>query len=844
MFLYTCREKGNIFMPEQINGLNIPSLQNNKPIYFTQKNQQQGQPTETTKSETEALKEVNKQQTSADIKNKAAEANPLNNSDMGQSPYTLPVAAGVWYGMAQGMDKFGKACDTPTYESSLLGKITGAADKLSNKVTNSSVGKSSFATWVGDKYDSVAKYMDKVTSNPKNRLLYSLRNHKTKPECKMVIGAAGGQNGTLEMDTKQIFEEFIKPGKQAVELKQYGIDKATIEQIEKLPSGAKQARIQELELNYFNEPAQQLEAKLNALPRDKKLAKTKQLLSDLKGEPLGQKELKKLAQKTDSQLVEQLKDLRLKELKVTKGLGFKSVADFGKIISDEGYALDHMSDVLNALKNGDRKLKIVIWNKDGKLGKAYTHLFGRTVGINELINKYEVSLKSGAKTKFGKMVGKSFAFFTEGTTNRFSGGKLAVAMQAMIFADMIINTIHAPKGEKGKTFIERFVNDFSYFLAMPLGIWAMHKAGGLKYLGMTEAQRNNYRTLLKKFNIDAKNKMFNKKEYKLRSKVLNRQLMAGVKNPIYRLLKRAARILTVGLEQKAVYLSKDAKNLNWLRKIGFQAKNIAGYPIRFIIPMFLLSPFIAKIATKGSDAIFGKPTKSVLDEDKEPEKEAENKNNTQATSSTQEQKHINPKDIKSDTNLIKQATIEKDANNTQNNSNNKANNSTTNNAEKAANENSNIDKAQQTDANNTANSQDNKSTTKDDKSSSNKDVNSSTNSSTNSTSETNKTDAKDTVSGETGKNSTEKANNNKTGTPEEGKTSTTTTTTKTTTETSPDEKDKNDSGKEMEPVRTYIPSPTSKVKKSSVDTSALNSALAEADAAEKYIQSVLAENSK
>lgn len=124
---------------------------------------------------------------------------------------------------------------------------------------------------------------------------------------------------------------------------------------------------------------------------------------------------------------------------------------------------------------------------------------------------------------------------------------------------MIINTIHAPKGEKGKTFIERFVNDFSYFLAMPLGIWAMHKAGGLKYLGMTEAQRNNYRALLKKFNFDAKNKMFSKKEYKLRSKVLDRQLMAGVKNPIYRLLKKAARILTVGLEQKAVYMSKDAK---------------------------------------------------------------------------------------------------------------------------------------------------------------------------------------------------------------------------------------------------------------------------------------------
>ncbi len=828
-------------MPEQINGLNIPSLQNNKPIYFKQNNQQQNQAAETHNPETVALEEVNKQQPSAEIKNKAAEANPLNNSDMGQSPYTLPVAAGVWYGIAQGMDRFGKACDTPTYESSLLGKVTGAADKLSNKVTNSSVGKSSFATWVGDKYDSVAKYMDKVTSNPKNRLLYSLRNHKTKPECKLVIGPAGGQNGTLEMDTKQIFEEFIKPGEQAVELKQYGIDKATIEQIEKLPSGTKQARIQELELNYFNEPAQQLEAKLKALPRNKKLEKTKQLLSDLNGGPLSQKELNKLAKKTDSQLVEQLKELRLQELKITKGLGFKSVANFGKIIRDDAYALEHMNDILNALKNGDRKLKIVIWNKDGKMGKAYTHLFGRTVGINELINKFEVSLKTGAKTKFGKMVGKSFAFFTEGTTNRFSGGKVAVAMQAMIFADMIINTIHAPKGEKGKTFIERFVNDFSYFLAMPLGIWAMHKAGGLKYLGMTEAQRNNYRALLKKFNFDAKNKMFSKKEYKLRSKVLDRQLMAGVKNPIYRLLKKAARILTVGLEQKAVYMSKDAKNLNWLRKLGFQAKNVAGYPIRFIIPMFLLSPLIAKIATKGSDAIFGKPTKSVLDEDKEPEKETENKNNAQQTSATQEQKPINPNDIKSDTNLIKKAALEAEANKTQNNTNNNAENSAeTNSSANTTNANSNVDKSQQTDANNTAKSEDNKSTTKDE-SSSNKDVNNTTNSSTNSTTETNKTDTNAPVNGEADKNSAKNTNNNQA---EQGKDSTTTTTTKTTTETSTDGKDKNNSGKEIEPVRTYVPSPVSKVKKTSLDTSALDSALAEADAAEKYIQSVLAENSK
>lgn len=820
-------------MPEQINGLNIPSLQNKRPIYFKQ-NKQEETTAEANNPETAALEEVNKKESSTEIKNKAAEANPLNNSDMGQSPYTLPVAAGVWYGMAQGMDKFGKACDTPTYESSVLGKITGAADKLSDKVTNSSVGKSSFATWVGNKYDSVAKYMDKVTSNPKNRLLYSLRNHRTKPECKMVIGPAGGQNGTLEMDTKQIFEEFLKPGKQAAELNQYGIDKATIAQIEKLSTDAKQARIQELEFNYFNEPISQVEANINKLSKTEKINKTKQLLSDLKGGPLSSKEIKELASKTESELAFQLKELHLKELKITKGLGFKSVTEFGKIVSDESYAIEHMDDTLKALKNGDRKLKIVIWNKDGKLGKAYTHLFGRVVGINELINKYETSLKTGAKTKFGKMVGKSFAFFTEGTTNRFSGGKLAVAMQAMIFADMIINTIHAPKGEKGKTFIERFVNDFSYFLAMPLGIWAMHKAGGLKYLGMTEAQRNNYRANLKKFNFDVKNNAYTKKQYKLRSKVLDRQLMAGVKNPIYRLLKKAAKILTIGLEQKAAYISKDAKNLNLLRKIGFQAKNIAGYPIRFIIPMFILSPFIAKIATKGSDAIFGKPTKSVLDEDKEPEK-ADEHSNTQATTSTQKQNTINPNDIKSDTNLIKQAAME--ANNSQSTSreNSIEKNSETgeNNTENSNKGNNNENKTQELNSN-----QNNGNTSIDNSSSTTKNTDKRTE---NSKEEKNNIN-NNTPNNEITKNSEENSNSSSTN-PEQGGKSTTTTTTTTTETTTSNDKD-NNSNKEMEPLRTYIPSPIGKVKKTSPDTSALNSALAEADAAEKYIQSILAENSK
>ena len=78
----------------------------------------------------------------------------------------------------------------------------------------------------------------------------------------------------------------------------------------------------------------------------------------------------------------------------------------------------------------------------------------------------------------------------EGCTNRFAGGKLAVAMQAGIFADMLYQTIKAPKGEKIKTFGERFVNDFTYFIAMTLGIMGMHKIGGFKYAGLDKKVLN------------------------------------------------------------------------------------------------------------------------------------------------------------------------------------------------------------------------------------------------------------------------------------------------------------------------------------------------------------------
>lgn len=541
-----------------------------------------------------------------------------NSAEMGESPYTLPVTLGVWYGIAQGMDKYGEKC-AGSYDESLLGKVTGKADQLSDKITNSKLFKSSFGQWVGNKYTSFKKYLDKVSQNPNNRIMYSLRYHKTNPENKFVKMPAAGLKGFLEADTKQVFEEFLKPTKDAQQLKYFGVADDVIEQIGKLPKDAKLAKIQELQLQYFGVNPSSL------------AGKTADEVADF-----------------------------LKELKVTKGLGFKSLKDFEKL-TDEETILSNLHEIKDALRNGDKNLKITIWKKDGKFGKVISHLFGREIGVEELANKFDLALGTGAKTKLGKNVGKAFGWLTEGCTNRFGGGKLAVLMQAGIFADMLIHAFHAPKGEKGKTFMERFVNDFSYFVAMTAGIVAMHKAGGLKYLGMTKEQVKAYRENLKIFNEN--HKSYGKQMYKMRKKVLDRQLMAGVKNPFLKLVKKAANLLTIGLERVKPYVSKDKANLNILRKSKYFGKNALGYIIRFSIPMMMITPLIVKWATKGENAIFGKPTNSVLDEDKEPE-EAEKKsqpvvnNQTQTATSVPEINKTpkavrNPNSYASDTNLIK-----------------------------------------------------------------------------------------------------------------------------------------------------------------------------------------------
>lgn len=502
------------------------------------------------------------------------------------------TGAAIWYGIAQGMDVFNRSCGKD-YEKTAFGKLGAWGDKIATAWNKTALGK--LFNGAGRKAKDLGHWMSE-----KNSLAYSLTNHSTNPEWHFAKTPGAGVHGFLAMDMQQVFDEYLKPisknsnkfswigGKNVnpQRLEQYGLKQADIDAFKNTLNGKTYAEkalaIQKKELELLGVNPSRL-AKCNNLAALERLAYAK---------------------------------------KVRK-LGFKSVAEYNTIKADILAHPDKVMEILErATKNGD--IVVPIWRKSGGLGKIQNHLFGRQVSLKEYLNKYKAALGKGNKTALGRFLPKALSWLLEGCTNRFAGGKIAVAMQAGIFADMLIHTFKAPKGEKGKTLAERFVNDFTYFMAMPLGIIAMHKVGGLKYAGMTTEQVKAYRAALKQFNEDVKSGLLSDKQtYKNRAKDLKKMLKADVKNPITKLFKKLGGLINIGNETKLARRSSAKWNLNLLRKSGNLFRNLAGVPLRIAIPLAIVSPFLAKLTTKGAHAIFGKPTKSVLDEGKEEEQAQE-----------------------------------------------------------------------------------------------------------------------------------------------------------------------------------------------------------------------------
>lgn len=508
---------------------------------------------------------------------------------------TLGVGTAVWYGIAQGMDKLNPKMEGK-YEDTILGKMGAWGDKVASNATKGGIGK---------KIDTCLRKLNigwwKLSK--KSDIVYSLRNHSTSPEWDFAKVPGKGLHGFLASDTAQVFEEFLKPisdNKQSLNLLFFELPIKRYNSYQKLEQyGVDQKYID----NFVNSlKGLSFEEKAIALQKEelKLLGVTDDVIKNL-ADKSGLKGLQKLAY----------------NLKVKK-LGFNSVSAY-KALGNK--LIDHPKEVMQALSKADPNLKVSIWRKNGLWGKIKSHLFGRRVSLSEYHNKYIATFGKGNKTALGRFLPKAFGWLLEGTTNRFAGGKLAVAMQAGIFADMLINTFKAPKGEKGKTFAERFINDFTYFMAMPLGIVAMHKVGGLKYAGLDKKGVEAYKKALEAFNADVRaGKLADKVLYKQRRADLKNILKANVKNPVTRLLKKLGSFINIGNESILARRSAAKFNLNLFRRSGNLFRNLIGVPMRIAIPMAIIVPFLAKNATKISHFLFGKPTKSVLDEDKEDSK--------------------------------------------------------------------------------------------------------------------------------------------------------------------------------------------------------------------------------
>lgn len=271
-------------------------------------------------------------------------------------------------------------------------------------------------------------------------------------------------------------------------------------------------------------------------------------------------------------------------------------------------------------------------------------IFLRDITFSEYSNKLN-ALKSTLKSEsiIGKSLPKIALKGVAGLVQGMSGGKIGILMSAYFIAEAIKKGIEAPKGhgEKRKTFIENFVYNIGFFLTMPLAAAVMYRGGGLKYLGMTEKDVAKYRETLKNFNKDVESGLLadkakyieRKKELKsilkgdldrLKTDSMGTKIGKTLKNIIYKPLKLAGKMLDVGLERIKPYFGKDANVLEkFAKNIPSNLKRGTGFVLRFGLFMTVISPFLAKLCAQASDAVFGKPTKSVLDEGKEHEKEKE-----------------------------------------------------------------------------------------------------------------------------------------------------------------------------------------------------------------------------
>ncbi len=538
--------------------------------------------------------------------------------------YTAALSVPTWFAISKGMDYYSNK-SRGNFDSTVHHKVGQFGDDITSYVKNSSFGKSSFAHSLNNGFNNFKGFL-KRNFVDRFRITRAMAYTPSKPELDMVKGQANGMWGMILFDYPQQGEQFVKPLKYIEDLDCYGASKSDIKKWKDL-------------LNKAATP----QAKAEIMQR----AELETILQNSR------------LKRTPAQIAKEMSDfralnagdrlLRLKNLKAFEW-GYK---DFAEMEAIQKNIQENMPRVLEASNNANKKMFARIWGTNhSSWGRIRTWLFGRNVYASETANKLAASLgnvdlkakenqdladvlkKTGLDKKIPKSaLGKFFAKYNnlvlEGATNRVAGGKFVAAMQAVYLADVLYKTAKTEGvSEKVKTFAERFTEMIAFFVAMPLAIQLMHRIGGLQYAGMTKEQVEAYRKALKLHNDTAMAGLFkDEAAWKASKDNLKEMLNAGVKNPITKLFKRIGRIVTVGLEQIRPYDSKavtrngiGGKIKDLFKHPKFGMKQMAGYPMRIVLGMMIILPFLSKIAVKGTHLLFGKPKNSILDEGKEPEK--------------------------------------------------------------------------------------------------------------------------------------------------------------------------------------------------------------------------------
>ncbi len=288
----------------------------------------------------------------------------------------------------------------------------------------------------------------------------------------------------------------------------------------------------------------------------------------------------------------------------------------------------------------------------------------KDIVFSEYANKMKTLQGVQATTVLGKSVPKLIMRIIESVTNGTAGGKFAIFMAAYFIADSIKDAIHAPKDDKVKKFAESNISGMAFYLTMPFVIGLLHKFGGLQYIGVDPEKVEHYRTALNEFNNKVNSGAIKVKSIYLaeeakilalkkqllkpataiqKSDKLGTKIIKAFKNIVYKPLSLGAKGLTTGLECTAAF---NPEGVNKSSGMGVKVKQFftngkfkgtkgfLGALIRFGVFAAFFAPTLGKLGAKFSHLIFGRPSKSILDEEPEVKEGEQPKQAAVATPTT------------------------------------------------------------------------------------------------------------------------------------------------------------------------------------------------------------------